>query len=281
MVPLGDSHPTSPRLLCNTEDTPNRRAAPPPPRTPRLGGRGQPQEPGPPPHPSRGAPKRSGHGHSPPSASSRGCRGDRGLSLYCGIQAFTTRSTQPGAESIKGPLGLLGKPQPFPGGRPPPRVGGRGAAGSRHGQIPPPACSPTQRGPARRGSTGPRGWQGDCAFQLECTSVRPAPDRQMLRADGRGGARGSWRLRGAPGEPMRRAGRERPAARPASAPEAGPAGPGARASGSGFRTRVARRRGAAALCAGRSGRSVLEQAGGVCSPIQKVSANVIHLQINF
>lgn len=157
MVPLGDSHPTSPRLLCNTEDTPNRRAAPLPPRTPRPGGREQPQEPGPPPHPSRGAPKRSGHGHSPPSASSRGetgaspftagsrrsrpappsrvQRASKALSACWGSPSLSLAAVHRPGWGAGGPRGLgtaRFRPQPAlrhkegqPGGAAPARVGGK------------------------------------------------------------------------------------------------------------------------------------------------------------
>lgn len=49
-----------------------------------------------------------------------------------------------------------------------------------------PNCPPCTKRAVWWCNKSQRGWQGDCTFQLECASVGLAPERQMLRADGRG-----------------------------------------------------------------------------------------------
>ena len=47
-------------------------------------------------------------------------------------------------------------------------------------QTPTPNCPPRTKRAVWRSNKSQCGWQGDCTFQLECTSVGLAPEHQML-----------------------------------------------------------------------------------------------------
>lgn len=146
------------------------------------------------------------------------------------------------------------------GGLPVPAAGQPGPGTAPAQPRRPPDRPPHTQREAWRCRRSRREWQGGCAFRPSRVGAGLTPEHQMLRADGQGGRQ----PRARPWCPRRPASLQTPACRSPAPVPGGLPGPAAGLGHGGPRLSLD---GGAGRC--------------ICSLLQKVSANVIHLQINF